>query len=135
LLNTSANSWYSGGIPSISLAAMEVGVVLSEDILRWKVSESSSLQMRAKAAAFTRAIYGAFNFGGVGGSTGGEKGKVGGGVVLLFFEAMRGKFILLRPKKIFLYVAIPSFHSVLLTPLHYRPDTQFKLHSFTVRKV
>jgi hypothetical protein len=61
--------------------------------------------------------------------------KVGGGVVLLFSNAMRGKFILLRPKKIFLYVAIPSSRSVLLTPLHYRLNTQFKLRSLAVWKV
>jgi hypothetical protein len=59
---------------------MGIGVILLEDILSWKVSELSSLQMRAKAAAFTRAIYGAFNFGGVGGSTGGVKVGVGGAV-------------------------------------------------------
>jgi hypothetical protein len=57
---------------------MGVGVVLSEDILSWKVSESSSLQIQVKAAAFTRAIYGAFNFGEVGGSTGGVGVGVGG---------------------------------------------------------
>jgi hypothetical protein len=81
LLNTSANSWYSGGIPSNSLGATGVRVVLSEDILSWKVSESFSLQTRAKAAAFTRAIYGAFNFGGVRSSTGGVGVRVGGAAV------------------------------------------------------
>jgi hypothetical protein len=77
-LDMLANSWYYGGIPSISLGAMGIGVILSEDILSWKVSESSSLQMRAKAAAFTRAISGAFNFGGVRGSTRGVRVGVGG---------------------------------------------------------
>jgi hypothetical protein len=79
LLNILAKLWYSDGILSILLGATEVGVVLSEDIHSWKVSELFNLQMQAKAAAFTRAIYGAFNFGGVRGSTGGAEiglGKV-----------------------------------------------------------
>jgi hypothetical protein len=52
-----------------------------------------------------------------------------------FSGAMRGKFIPLRAKRIFLCIAIPSSRSVLLTPLHYHPDTWFKLRFLALQKV
>jgi hypothetical protein len=60
---------------------------------------------------------------------------MGGGVVLFFSNAMRGEFILLRAKKIFLSIANPSSHSVLLTPLDFHPDILFELRSLTLWKM
>jgi len=50
------------------------------------------------------------------------EGKRGRGDVVFFSDAMRGKFILLEAKKIFLSIANPSSHSVLLMPLHFHLD-------------
>jgi hypothetical protein len=63
------------------------------------------------------------------------EGEMGGGVFLFFSNAMMGKFILLKAKKIFLSIANPLSCSVLLTPLHFHPDIQFELCSLTLWKV
>jgi hypothetical protein len=86
LLNTLEKSRYLEGILSRSARASEAGVVFSEDNFSWKVSELSSSQMQAKAAVFTRAVYRAFNFGGVGGSTRGS--EIGVGKVAVATRAM-----------------------------------------------
>jgi hypothetical protein len=63
------------------------------------------------------------------------EGKRGRRVIVFFSDVMRGKFILLEAKKIFLSIANPSSRSVLLMPLHSCPDIRLKLRFLALRRM